>query len=111
MTTPTVAELGIVEPLCRALSAEGYNTPTPIQARTIPALLQGLDVLGIAQTGTGKTAAFARPLLHNLLAGEGGLNPNTVKAPNPAQTRDMATQTGAELPVYGQHTQPRPPVH
>jgi ATP-dependent RNA helicase RhlE len=104
MTTPTFAELGIAEPLCRALSAEGYETPTPIQARTIPALLQGHDVLGLAQTGTGKTAAFALPILQKLLAGEGRRNPKTVKALILAPTRELAIQIEESLRVYGKHT-------
>lgn len=104
MTTPSFAELGIVEPLCRALSAEGYETPTPIQARTIPALLQGLDVLGLAQTGTGKTAAFALPILQKLLAGEGRRNPKTVKALILAPTRELAIQIEESLRAYGRHT-------
>ncbi|MGB3810881.1 MAG: DEAD/DEAH box helicase [Parvibaculum sp.] len=104
MTTPTFAELGIVEPLCRALSAEGYETPTPIQARTIPALLQGHDVLGLAQTGTGKTAAFALPILQKLLAGEGRRNPRTVKALILAPTRELAIQIEESLVAYGRHT-------
>ena len=60
--------LGLIEPLMRAVKAEGYDTPTPIQAQSIPALLQGRDVLGVAQTGTGKTAAFVLPLLQRLHA-------------------------------------------
>ena len=59
-------ELGLNPALIKALEAEGYETPTPIQARAIPELLQGRDLLGIAQTGTGKTAAFALPILHRL---------------------------------------------
>ena len=66
MTDISFADLGLSEPLLRALNATGYTHPTPIQARTIPALLEGRDVLGIAQTGTGKTAAFALPILQRL---------------------------------------------
>ena len=62
----TFADLGLSEPLLRAVTDEGYTTPTPIQARAIPVLLQGRDLLGQAQTGTGKTAAFALPLLHSI---------------------------------------------
>ena len=68
MSNVSFADLGLAEPLLRALEAAGYTVPTPIQARTIPALLQGRDVLGIAQTGTGKTAAFALPILQHLSA-------------------------------------------
>jgi superfamily II DNA/RNA helicase len=100
---PTFADLGIVEPLCRALSAEGYEHPTPIQARTIPALLDGRDVLGLAQTGTGKTAAFALPILQKLLSGEGRRNPKTTKALILAPTRELAIQIDESLSTYGQH--------
>ncbi|HUN48258.1 MAG TPA: DEAD/DEAH box helicase, partial [Stellaceae bacterium] len=62
------SDLGVAEPLCRALKAENYEKPTPIQARAIPHLLAGRDLLGIAQTGTGKTAAFALPILQRLAA-------------------------------------------
>src|SRR4051812_41744858 len=62
----TFAELRLSEPLLAALSAEGYSIPTPIQARAIPHILEGKDVFGCAQTGTGKTAAFALPILHRL---------------------------------------------
>ena len=59
-------DFGLVEPLVRAVTQEGYSTPTPIQQQAIPAVLSGRDVVGIAQTGTGKTAAFALPLLHQI---------------------------------------------
>ncbi len=59
-------DLLLSEPILRALQAEGYHTPTPIQAKAIPPILEGRDVLGCAQTGTGKTAAFALPILHRL---------------------------------------------
>ena len=61
-------ELSLIEPLKRALGEEGYSVPTPIQAQAIPHLLAGRDLLGIAQTGTGKTAAFLLPILHQLLS-------------------------------------------
>lgn len=62
------SDLGLAEPLLRALETKGYSDPTPIQKQAIPALLKGRDLLGIAQTGTGKTAAFALPSLHRLAA-------------------------------------------
>ena len=64
---PTFGDLGLHPQLLDALDARGYQRPTPIQAQAIPALLEGRDVLGIAQTGTGKTAAFALPILDRLL--------------------------------------------
>ena len=63
------SELGLCEPLVRAVTEAGYSIPTPIQQQAIPAVLAGRDVVGIAQTGTGKTAAFALPLLHLLQRG------------------------------------------
>ncbi|MBT6828527.1 MAG: DEAD/DEAH box helicase, partial [Rhodospirillaceae bacterium] len=58
--------LELAQPILRAITDEGYTTPTPIQLKSIPALLEGRDLLGVAQTGTGKTAAFTLPLLHSL---------------------------------------------
>ncbi len=63
---PSFSELGLSEPILEALAAVGYESPSPIQAQTIPVLLKGTDVLGQAQTGTGKTAAFALPLLSQI---------------------------------------------
>ena len=60
------SDLNLSQPILKALAAEGYETPTPIQAQAIPQLLAGKDLLGIAQTGTGKTAAFALPILQKL---------------------------------------------
>jgi len=60
-------DFGLVEPITRALRDEKYETPTPIQAQTIPLAVTGKDVIGIAQTGTGKTAAFALPILHHIV--------------------------------------------
>ena len=62
----TFKELNLIEPLLRAIEEEGYSVPTPIQAEAIPILLKGTDLLGCAQTGTGKTAAFALPILQFL---------------------------------------------
>src|SRR6185503_13227149 len=62
------ADLGLHEPILRAVEAEGYTVPTPIQFQAIPHILAGKDILGCAQTGTGKTAAFALPILHRLAA-------------------------------------------
>ena len=65
-TVNSFSELSLSAPLLKAIAAEGYDKPTPIQARAIPELLKGRDLLGIAQTGTGKTAAFALPILERL---------------------------------------------
>jgi ATP-dependent RNA helicase RhlE len=93
----------LIAPLKRALAQENYQTPTPIQAMTIPVALQGMDVLGCAQTGTGKTAAFALPVLHAL----GSRNRKAV-ATLPlalvlAPTRELAVQIDASFATYGQH--------
>ena len=77
MSNVSFADLGLSEPLLRALEAAKYTMPTPIQARTIPALLQGRDVLGVAQTGTGKTAAFALPVLQQLAASKERAQPKS----------------------------------
>lgn len=74
----TFKELRLIGPVQRALAEEKYETPTPIQAQTIPAALEGRDVLGSAQTGTGKTAAFSLPILNRL-----GQHPRKAR-PNPA---------------------------
>ena len=63
-------DLGLAEPILKALAAENYDKPTPIQAQAIPQLLKGRDLLGVAQTGTGKTAAFALPILNQLYQGQ-----------------------------------------
>ena len=67
-TLTSFLDLGLAEPIARALVDEQYATPTPIQAQTIPQVLAARDVVGIAQTGTGKTAAFALPILNHLAA-------------------------------------------
>ncbi len=103
MTTQSFADLGVAEPICRALEAEGYTTPTPIQARAIPRLLAGKDLLGIAQTGTGKTAAFAVPLLQQLAASRTHAGPKGTRALILAPTRELAVQIGEAFRTYGRH--------
>ena len=63
-------DLRLIEPILRAVASEGYTTPTPIQSKTIPQIMAGRDLLGCARTGTGKTGAFALPILHRLAAGQ-----------------------------------------
>ena len=91
------ADLALAEPLLRALTAIGMVTPTPIQAQAIPALLEGRDMLGVAQTGTGKTAAFGLPLLQQLSSRADALQPKSVRALILAPTRELAIQIDAEL--------------
>ncbi len=99
----TFSDLGLIEPLLRALTAEGYEVPTPIQARAIPALLTGRDMLGIAQTGTGKTAAFALPLLQRLAANRIKVQPRCPRALILAPTRELAMQIYEGFGTYGKH--------
>ena len=95
----TFTDLNLSEPLLRALTAEGYEKPTPIQAQAIPSLLAGRDLLGIAQTGTGKTAAFALPILQRLAADrERAAARHLPRARSCRPTRELATQIARELP-------------
>ncbi|HWY14370.1 MAG TPA: DEAD/DEAH box helicase [Rhizomicrobium sp.] len=103
MTTPTFLSLGVAEPIQRALTAENYLEPTPIQARAIPLILSGRDVVGIAQTGTGKTAAFGLPLLQRLAADRTKAGPHAVRALILAPTRELALQIHDSLGRYGRH--------
>ena len=98
----TFTELHLDDRILEALDGEGYRTPTPVQAETIPALMGGRDVLGIAQTGTGKTAAFALPILHHL-ASEKPSNGRPIRALMLTPTRELAAQIGERLRVYGRH--------
>ncbi len=100
------SDLGLAEPILRALNARNHVTPTPIQAKAIPELLAGSDMLGIAQTGTGKTAAFALPILHQLSRSEGADRPRGPRLPRAlilAPTRELASQIAEEFRAYGKH--------
>ncbi|HYC53530.1 MAG TPA: DEAD/DEAH box helicase [Candidatus Binatia bacterium] len=103
MTDSTFRDLGVAEPLCRALTDRNYTTPTPIQARAIPPILAGKDLLGLAQTGTGKTAAFSLPLLQRLAADKPRLRPGSPRALILAPTRELAGQIGDSIKAYGRH--------
>jgi len=107
-TTPqSFAELGLRPEILRAVAEAGYTTPTPIQLQAIPLILEGLDVMGGAQTGTGKTAGFALPILQKLL-------PLANTSPSPARhpvraliltpTRELAIQVEEAIATYGRHT-------
>ncbi len=95
--------LGLIEPLLRAVTAEGYDTPTPIQAQSIPPLLQGRDLLGVAQTGTGKTAAFVLPLLQRLSEANAQPARKCPRALILAPTRELAHQIVESVMTYGRH--------
>jgi ATP-dependent RNA helicase RhlE len=97
----TFAELGLVEPLMRALNSAGYTIPTPIQAGSIPLLMKGGDLLGLAETGTGKTAAFVLPLLQRLAADPTVAQFKGCRALILAPTRELAVQIGESIAVYG----------
>jgi ATP-dependent RNA helicase RhlE len=106
-STPSFDELGLRPELLRAVAEAGYTTPTPIQAQAIPTILRGLDVMGGAQTGTGKTAGFALPILQKLL-------PMANSSPSPARhpvraliltpTRELAIQVEEAVKAYGKYT-------
>jgi ATP-dependent RNA helicase RhlE len=103
--TMNFKDLQLIEPIANAIEEEGYTTPTPIQEQAIPILLQGFDLLGCAQTGTGKTAAFAIPILQLLHQGrqhEGKRRVLTTLILTP--TRELAIQIGESFAAYGRHT-------
>ena len=110
MSISAFAELGLTERLLRALEDARYTEPTPIQRRAIPLLLDGLDLLGIAQTGTGKTAAFALPLLQNLDEDGTRPRPRSSRALILAPTRELALQISASIETYGRHMRMRQAV-
>jgi len=97
----TFADFALLAPLQKALNAEGYTTPTPIQVQALPHALAGRDLLGIAQTGTGKTAAFALPILHRL--GKSGVTrkPRSCRALILSPTRELASQIADSFRTYG----------
>ena len=97
------ADLKLAEPLLRALHEEGYTEPTPIQAGAIPHLLHGRDLLGLAQTGTGKTAAFALPILQRLSTHRHPAKPKGARVLVLAPTRELASQIAASFVTYGRH--------
>jgi ATP-dependent RNA helicase RhlE len=98
----TFANLNIIDPLLRALAKEGYTTPTPIQRLAIPPLLDGKDLVGIAQTGTGKTAAFVLPILQRMMAERKSSPPGVPRVLVLAPTRELAAQIGQSFATYGQ---------
>lgn len=98
-------DLNLIEPILRALKTEGYTTPTPIQEQAIPILLQRRDLLGCAQTGTGKTAAFTIPILQLLYQDRlQHKEQKTIKALILTPTRELAIQINESIAAYGKHT-------
>jgi ATP-dependent RNA helicase RhlE len=96
-------DLQLIEPLLHALQEEGYTQPTPIQAQAIPPILEGRDLLGCAQTGTGKTAAFTLPMLQMLSATGAAKNNRLPRALILTPTRELAIQIADNLKAYGRH--------
>ena len=107
MSDSAFSKLALAEPLARAVADQGYVTMTPIQAKAIPVVLAGRDVMGAAQTGTGKTAAFSLPLLQKMLRHEtASMSParHPVRALVLAPTRELADQVAANVKAYAKHT-------
>jgi ATP-dependent RNA helicase RhlE len=103
----TFDSLPLAAPILQALTEEGYTTPTPIQAQSIPIIISGKDLLGVAQTGTGKTAAFAVPVLHLLHTAQPDQTrrgPAKPRALVLSPTRELATQIADSFATYGRHT-------
>ncbi len=100
-TANPFATLGLIEPLQRALAQAGYTEPSPIQEQAIPSLLAGRDLLGCAQTGTGKTAAFALPILQRLHAAPKARAPFTPRVLILTPTRELAAQIAQSFATYG----------
>jgi len=96
-------DFGLAEPISRALKEENYHTPTPIQAQTIPLAMTGRDVVGIAQTGTGKTAAFALPILHRILENRIRPQPKSCRVLVLSPTRELSGQILDSFNAYGRH--------
>jgi len=97
------SDLGLAEPLIRALDTKGYSEPTPIQRQSIPALLEGRDLLGIAQTGTGKTAAFSLPSLHRLAANPKARSNASCRMLVLSPTRELAAQIAENMRGYAKY--------
>ncbi len=102
----TFNDFGLAEPILRALTEEKYETPTPIQDQTIPTVLQGRDVIGIAQTGTGKTAAFALPILNHLTTKRLRPEKKSCRVLVLSPTRELSGQISDSFRAYGRHIRP-----
>ena len=109
----TFAQLNLAEPILRAVTEKGYETPTPIQAQAIPVVMAGLDVMGGAQTGTGKTAAFTLPILHRMLK-HANTSPSPARHPVRAlilaPTRELAIQIEENIETYAKYSKLRSTV-
>jgi len=103
VSTITFESFGLNKAILQALTTSGYETPTPIQAQAIPSVMTGKDLLGIAQTGTGKTAAFALPILHRLAENRIAPLPRTTRCLILSPTRELASQIAESFKSYGKH--------
>ena len=103
MTLTDFSGLGLAAPIARALAEENYTTPTPIQSQAIPPVLSGRDLVGIAQTGTGKTAAFALPILNHLAVNRGKLERKSARILVLSPTRELSGQIADSFKTYGRH--------
>lgn len=100
----TFDQLGLSEPILRAVREEGYDHPSPIQVQAIPPAISGRDMLGSAQTGTGKTAAFAIPMLERFAATPGNRGQRRpIRALVLCPTRELAAQIDTSIRAYGRH--------
>ncbi|MGH1438732.1 MAG: DEAD/DEAH box helicase, partial [Cellvibrionaceae bacterium] len=95
--------LALNKKILDAITAQGYTSPSPIQQKAIPAILDGKDVMAAAQTGTGKTAGFTLPILERLLAGKAAA-PNKIRALIITPTRELAIQVSESVSTYGTNT-------
>ena len=93
--------LNIIEPILRSLEQEGYKIPTPIQKEAIPIVLSGKDLLGCAQTGTGKTAAFAIPIIQSLYTSKSNEKKRKIRSLIVTPTRELAIQINESFKAYG----------
>jgi ATP-dependent RNA helicase RhlE len=100
----TFDSLNLIEPILNAVNDEGYTTPTPIQEQSIPIVLDGNDLLGCAQTGTGKTAAFAIPIILLLIKDKTYDHKRKIRSLIVTPTRELAIQIGESFKAYGRHT-------
>ena len=103
MNSSSFVDLGLIEPLLKVLVEQGYETPTPIQIETIPYILKGRDIIGCAQTGTGKTAAFALPIIQNLAAERKFPKAWGARVLVLTPTRELAAQIGDSFKTYGRY--------
>lgn len=99
----TFTHLGLSEPLLKSIKEQGYDTPTPIQAKAIPVVIEGKDVLAAAQTGTGKTAGFTLPLLERLGQTQPKMQKKQIRALVLTPTRELAAQVAESIKTYGKH--------